>query len=585
MQLNPDFIEELKRRNDIESIVSSYVNLKHRGRNAVGLCPFHSEKTGSFVLYPETESYYCFGCGSGGDVITFIMNIEHLDYIEAVKFLAEKAGMQLPEGDLDDQTGRVKSTTLAINREAARYFYRALRSPAGKAGLDYMMRRGVTKDVLDRYWVGFAPDSWNGAVDHLRGQGFTKEQLLQSGICGLSRKGSPYIFFRNRVIFPIVDIRGNIIAFGGRTVGGDERKYVNSPDTPVYKKTSQLYNLNNAKTAKDGFFILCEGYMDAISVSCAGFDNVVATCGTALTGEQARLMARYTPEAALSYDSDEAGQKATRKAISLLKEAGLRVRVLQYEGAKDPDEFIKKFGVDRFRLVVKNAADSTAFQLQSAAGKYDLTTDAGRVDYLNESVRLLAGLQSPIERDVFLSRLSKDLDVSRQSIEETLRRYLARTNKRRDQADRKAFSRQGVGGEILNKLNPQRKNNLSAAVAEEQLLCALMKNPDFVVPVRRSLDAAELATDMGRRLYQMLLSCRDPSALLSEKGSELTREEAGFIGGLAARYQDINFTLEEAQALVRRLQDAKAALPGAAVAELPEEDYKTYLDKLIKGKS
>ena len=585
MQLSPDFIEELKRRNDIESIVSSYVSLKHRGRNAVGLCPFHSEKTGSFVLYPETESYYCFGCGNGGDVITFIMNIEHLDYIEAVKFLAEKAGMQLPEDGVDDRAGRVKTITLAINREAARYFYRALRSPAGKVGLDYMLRRGVSRDVLDRYWVGFAPDSWNGAIDHLHRQGFTDEQLLQSGICGLSRRGSPYIFFRNRVIFPIVDIRGNIIAFGGRTVGGDDRKYVNSPDTPVYKKTSQLYNLNNAKTAKDGFFILCEGYMDAISVSCAGFDNVVATCGTALTGEQARLLARYTPEVALSYDSDEAGQKATRKAIGLLKEAGLRVRVLQYEGAKDPDEFIKKFGVERFRLVVKNAADSTAYQLQSAAGKYDLSTDAGRVDYLNESVRLLAGLQSPIERDVFISRLSKELEVSRQSIEETLRRYLARTRKRREQEDRKAFSRQGAGGELLNRLNPQRRNNLSAAVAEEQLLCALMKNPDFVEPVKAALPESSLATDMGRRLYGLLLSCRDPSALLTEKGGELTREEAGFVGGLMARYQDINYTLEETMEILGRMKDAQAALSGAAVAELPEEDYKTYLDRLMKGKS
>ncbi|MEG1849295.1 MAG: DNA primase, partial [Oscillospiraceae bacterium] len=346
------FIEELKYRSDIEQIISPYVQLKRAGRHLTGLCPFHSEKTPSFVVYPENQSFYCFGCGAGGDVVTFVRKSENLEYLEALRFLAQKAGMTLPEDAENDEAGRMRLRILECNRESARFFHAALISPAGEPGLAYLRRRQLSDTTIRRFGLGWAPDSWGSLHEHLLKKGFTEAEMLAAAVTRGGTRGS-YDSFRGRVIFPIIDLRGAVIGFGGRILGDGQPKYLNSPDTMVFKKSRNLFALNVAKATKEPRLLLTEGYMDAIAVHQAGFDNAVATLGTALTQEQARLMAQYTGEVVIAYDSDGAGQKATVRANELLAQTGIKVRVLSMTGAKDPDEFIKANGALRFKQLVE----------------------------------------------------------------------------------------------------------------------------------------------------------------------------------------------------------------------------------------
>ena len=309
--LSESFISELKARNDIEEVISSYVNVKRRGRNLVGLCPFHSEKTPSFTVYPDSQSFYCFGCGAGGDVVTFVKKIENLDYIEAVKSLAQRAGLAMPEDGYDDSYAKLKTRVLEINRETARFYHQCLISPVGKKALEYLRGRGLSDNTIRRFGLGFAPESWDAVIKHLRGKGFTFDEMAAAAVAVKSARGSYYDQFRGRVIFPIIDIRGNVIAFGGRLMDGQGPKYLNSPDTPVFKKSRNLFALNYAKSSKESALILAEGYMDVVALHQAGFTNAVATLGTALTAEQARMISQYAAEVVIAYDSDGAGQKAT----------------------------------------------------------------------------------------------------------------------------------------------------------------------------------------------------------------------------------------------------------------------------------
>ena len=397
-----DYIQEVVRRNDIEDVVQSYVQLRRRGRTCTGLCPFHTEKTPSFVVYPETQSFYCFGCGAGGDVITFIKKISNLEYVEAVKLLASRVGMPMPNEE--DKAGEMRRKVLAINRDAARYFYDQLNKPTPEAALAreyWRKRRGLSDNTIRRFGLGYAPDSYSDLLHYLKGRGYNEEELLESGLVRRSEKGNLYNLFRHRMITPIIDLRGNVIAFGGRVLDDSKPKYINSPETVVYKKSRTLFALNIAKRSTSRRYILCEGYMDVISMHQAGFDTAVCACGTALTPEQVKLIGEYADEVILSYDSDEAGQKAAARSLELFAPSPARVSVLNIPGAKDPDEFIKKFGRDRFEMLLNGTANATEFKLAKIRAKYDIATDKGRLDYIKEALALLAGHISPTEREVY----------------------------------------------------------------------------------------------------------------------------------------------------------------------------------------
>ena len=359
-----EYIDEVVRRSDITEVVSSYVQLRHRGRTHTGLCPFHSEKTPSFVVYPETQSFYCFGCGAGGDVITFVRKINNLDYVEAVKMLAGRAGMPMPEED--DKAGRLRSRVLAINKEAARFFYEQLNAENDDArtARAYWRGRGLSDSTIRRFGLGYSPNDFGALRRHLRARGYTEEEMLASGLQKRSEKGNVYDVFRGRVMTPIFDLRGNVIAFGGRVLGDEKPKYINSPETLVYKKSKAMFALNIAKKSASRRYILCEGYMDVISLHQAGFDTAVAACGTALTPDQVRLLGEYADEVVLCYDSDEAGQKATARSLGLFAESPVKVSVLNIPGAKDPDEFIKKNG-----SITRKETEAAADMKQTAAGR------------------------------------------------------------------------------------------------------------------------------------------------------------------------------------------------------------------------
>ena len=386
-----EYIQEVVRRNDIEDIVGQYVQLRRRGRTLTGLCPFHNEKTPSFVVYPDTQSFYCFGCGAAGDVISFVRKYNNLGYVETVKQLASRAGMPLPEED--DKESRARQRLLEINRCAARYFYEQLNARTPEAALArryWREKRGLSDAAIRRFGLGYAPEDFTGLLHYLRRLGFSEEELEYSGLVKRSAKGNLYDIFRHRVMVPIIDVRGAIIAFGGRVLDDSKPKYINSPETMVYKKSRTLFALNVAKKSPNKRYILCEGYMDVISMHEAGFDTAVCACGTALTPEQVKLLTEYADEVVLSYDSDEAGQKATARSLAMFTDADIKVRVLSYQGAKDPDEFIKKYGRERFAMLLDGSADPTEFQLKKAAANYDLRDSAGRLNYLKDAIDILA---------------------------------------------------------------------------------------------------------------------------------------------------------------------------------------------------
>ena len=443
-----EYIDEVVRRSDITEVVSSYVQLRHRGRTHTGLCPFHSEKTPSFVVYPETQSFYCFGCGAGGDVITFVRKINNLDYVEAVKMLAGRAGMPMPEED--DKAGRLRSRVLAINKEAARFFYEQLNAENddARAARAYWRGRGLSDSTIRRFGLGFSPNDFGALRRHLRTRGYTEEEMLASGLQKRSEKGNVYDVFRGRVMTPIFDLRGNVIAFGGRVLGDEKPKYINSPETLVYKKSKAMFALNIAKKSASRRYILCEGYMDVISLHQAGFDTAVAACGTALTQDQVRLLGEYADEVVLCYDSDEAGQKATARSLGLFAESPVKVSVLNIPGAKDPDEFIKKYGRERFEALLNGTSNAIEYKLAKVREKYDLARPADRVEYIKDAIRLLAGRLTPTEREVYAGRLAEETDVAKANVMAQLEAAV-RANQRRAQRQReKELLNTGAGADI-----------------------------------------------------------------------------------------------------------------------------------------
>ena len=420
MAFPPEFLREVGERNRIEDVAASYVNLRRRGKNLVGLCPFHNEKTPSFCIYPENNSFFCFGCNKGGDVISFVMGVENLDFAEAVKFLAQRAGMALPEDGADLSMSRLRTRILEINRESGRFYYSVLSTPEGKAGVEYFRRRGLDAKTVRHFGLGYSPESGYALTNHLRKKGYTQEELLQSDMVRLSKNGNLYDRYRGRVMFPIFDLRGNVVAFGGRILTDEKPKYINTSETPVYHKSSGLFAMNFAKDSGTRQLILAEGYMDVIALHRAGFTNAIASLGTALTEEQARVIRRYADEAVICYDSDEAGRRATQRAIPILKNAGLLVRVVTVPGGKDPDEFFRqnpKDGPERFKRLLQQSGNDTEYRLAVTREKYDLSTEDGKKRYLQEAVaQVLGPLQDRIELDLYAGKLSEETGVGKESI-------------------------------------------------------------------------------------------------------------------------------------------------------------------------
>lgn len=529
-----DIINEIKYRNDIETAVSQYVNLKRRGKNLVGLCPFHSEKTPSFTVYPENGSFYCFGCGVGGDVFTFTGLIENLDYMESIKLLAERSGISLPQDGYDDSMQRLKKKIYDINRDTARFFHSFLMSPGGKWALDYLTGRGLTVKTIKHFGLGAAPDSWDALIHHLKEKGYTESDMLAANVIGKSNRGGIYDRFRKRVMFPIINIRGNIVAFSGRAMPGDDKqggKYVNTSDTPVYKKSENLFGINFAKSVCSERVILVEGNMDVISLHQAGFENTVAPLGTAFTTEQANLLSRYTKEIVLMLDADAAGQKAVRRASGLLENTGLSVRVVVIPDGKDPDEYIKKNGKERFAALLEGAVSDMEYKLLTAAKDIDLNSEDGRLKYLAAAAEIIAATDDIMTRDIYIGRLSEKYGVSRTALTtrvNELRKRNSRQKQKKEISDiiRPKFTKDDI--------NPERRKSVKGTAAEETLIAVLLKNPDFYKIALDKLPPEKMLTSLNRRIYETIISVLEHGGSLdiSAFAEKLLPAEIGYLVSL-----------------------------------------------------
>ena len=579
-----EYVEEVVRRNDITDVVGSYVQLRHRGRTHTGLCPFHSEKTPSFVVYPETQSFYCFGCGAGGDVITFIKKISNLDYVEAVKLLAGRVGMPLPEED--DKVGRLRSRVLGINRAAARFFYEQLNADTeeAKAARAYWRGRGLS-DSIRRFGLGYAPNDFSAMRRHLRGLGFSEEEMLASGIVKRSEKGNVYDAFRGRVMTPIFDLRGNVIAFGGRVLGDEKPKYINSPETLVYKKSKAMFALNIAKKEPSRRYILCEGYMDVISLHQAGFNTAVAACGTALTPDQVRMLGEYADEVVLCYDSDEAGQKATARSLGLFAESPVKVSVLNIPGAKDPDEFIKKYGKERFESLLNGTANAIEYKLAKVREKYDLGRPADRVEYIKDAIKLLAGKVTPTERDVYAGRLAEETDVAKSAVLAQLDAAVKAGRRRAERQRQQGLLGQGAGADIKLPYNaPGGEKALGVASAEQQLVTALIKDPSLIPAARARVGPERFLMQDMADAYRAVLACADEGAApeLAVLATHLPEDTVSLLSRLLARNYDVALGKKDLELYLDRIEQS---VPKSVEAgRMSEQELEEYLARLREKK-
>ncbi len=527
----PDsFIDDLIHRCDIEDVVSDYVQLtKRSGSNKFGLCPFHNEKTPSFSVNSDKQIYHCFGCGKGGSVINFIMEIENLSFPDAVRFLAKRAGVTVPEDDsvAPEQRNR-RERLLRLNRDAAKFFYDMLSKPVGEAAVGYMNRRGITKGIAVRFGLGCAPDSWSSLTDAMTAKGYSKQELVTGGLAKISSKtGGVYDTFRNRLMFPVIDVSGNVIGFSGRILGDGEPKYLNSPDTPVFSKSHNLFALNLAKKTKMDMLILVEGNVDVISLHQYGFDCAVASLGTSLTPEQARLMSRYTKQVVIAYDSDTAGKKASERAIEILENTGLSVKVLNYSGAKDPDEFLKKFGADAFAAILKKSEDRIDYRIATILGKYDMNDDSQRVEFLKESADMISRLSNAVEREVYGERAAKYAGVSPEAfsleVKKAVKRRAAAGKKQQERAELRVSASRQPGNKGI------RYSNIRSAMAEEGVIRLMFLDPECLAAAQKSLAREDFTSDYLGRVFDIICSKSDngktelPSVLASLEPDEASQ--------------------------------------------------------------
>ncbi len=539
MAFPPAFLDELTARNPIEDVVGQYVSLKRSGSNLFGLCPFHGEKTASFSVSPDKGIYYCFGCHKGGSVINFQMEIEGLSYPDAVRALAKRAGMEVPEDEQYQSRYRQQERLWALHKEAARFFHAQLYSPNGADALHYAFERGMPKSILTKFGIGYAPDSWTDLVDAMRKKGYTDQELRDSGLVTVSRKnGNLFDRFRDRLMFPIIDVRGNVIGFGGRIMNNKDKtaaKYLNSPETLIFNKRKNLFALNLAKKSKLGYLILVEGYMDAIALHQYGFDCAVASLGTALTEDGAALLSKYTDQVVLIYDGDAAGQNATQRAIPILEKAGLQVKVLKMRDAKDPDEFLKKFGADRFKILLEESSNRVEYQLNAILKKYDIRDDDQKVKYLQESAELICTLSSSVQREVYAGRVAEVAKISMEAmkleVNRAFKRRIAREKKKQEKIDL------SPARNMQPKNNKIRYNNVKSAMAEEMVLALSLREP-ALLDLTRDLTPEMFSSELLGRVFDQLSKRHREHLDVSLSGlTDFSPEEMSHIAGILQRQQ------------------------------------------------
>ncbi len=523
MAFPPSFLDELVQRNPIEDVVGQYVSLKRSGSNMFGLCPFHGEKTASFSVSPDKGIYYCFGCHKGGGAINFMMEIEGLSYPDAVRSLAKRVGMEVPEDEQYQSRYRRQERLWALSKEAARFFVAQLYSPAGAEGLAYARKRGMPKATLTKFGIGFAPNTWSALTDAMKAKGYTEEELKESGLVSVSQKnGRIYDRFRNRLMFPIIDVRGNVIGFGGRVMDNSTPKYLNSPETLIFNKRKNLFGLNVAKKTKLDYLILVEGYMDAIALHQYGFDCAVASLGTSLTEEHAVLLSRYTENVVLIYDGDEAGQRAAQRAIPMLEKAGLHIKVLQLKDAKDPDEYLKKFGADKFKLLLEESSNRVEYQLGAIAKKYDIREDEQKVQFISEAAQFISTLPNAVQREVYGHRVADAAKISYDALKievnKAYKRRIAREKKRQEKIDMTPAQ------SLQPKSRTIRYDNMKSAMAEETVIAMVLREPALLDTIR-DLKAEAFSSPLLGNVYGQLKARHEQGlevslGVLSDLGSE-----------------------------------------------------------------
>ncbi len=496
------FLDELNSRNPIEDVVGQYVALTRRGGNLFGLCPFHGEKTASFSVAPEKGIYYCFGCHKGGGAINFVMEMESLDYPDAVRFLAKRAGLEVPEDNRDHSQYKKKERLWALCRDTARFFHAQLKTPAAQEVRQYIQKRGLGQDTVTRFGLGYAPNQWSALLDAMTAKGYTKQELLEAGLVLQHKdRGTFYDRFRNRLMFPIIDVRGNVIGFGGRVMDDSSPKYLNSPETTIFNKRRNLFAMNVVKKSKSDYIILTEGYMDAIALHQYGFDSAVASLGTSLTQEHADMLAKYTSEVVLTYDADAAGQNATQRAIPMLEKTGLRVKILRMQGAKDPDEFLKKFGADRFKLLLQESENQAEYRLRSLQMQFDLSVDEQKVEFAKQAAELISTYTTAVEREIYCNRAAEmaklSPDVLKQEIARAYKRRTAKQKREQEKRDMDAVAARQP------KTREFRYDNMRSAVAEESLLRMLLREPALFAQAE-SLEEADFSVSMFGKGFSLL---------------------------------------------------------------------------------
>ncbi len=579
-----EYIEELTRRVDIVDLVGSYVQLKRKGRLYSGLCPFHSEKTPSFYVYPDTQSFYCFGCGAGGSAVSFMQKMDNISYTEAVKLLGERAGMPAPTED--DKTGRLRGRILSMNKEAARFFHACLNSTVEEArqARAYWRRRGLDDKTIVKFGLGYAPDDGQALYQYLRDKGYNQQELDASGLFKRSQSGRIYCLFWKRVITPIFDLRGNVIAFGGRVLDDSKPKYVNSPETLVYHKSDTVFALQLAKRSAARRYVLCEGYMDVITMQQAGIDTAVCACGTALTPDQVRLISQYAEEVILCYDSDEAGQKATLRSLELFRSSPVKVGVLQIPGAKDPDEYIKKYGPERFQALLDGVGSALDFRLENLRRKYDLKEDSQRLQYVKEAVEMLAQRSNPTEREVYAGRLAEQTDISKAAILAQLAQAGQQVGRRQRREQNRAILHSGEMDTIEVPYSAGGRQALGVASAQQRLLAAVLREPRYLPQVQAGLQPEQFLMPLHQQIYQAMLdtAARGEDLTLAVLHQTLSEEALHELSRLAAQYSDVNCTPEDIRLYLDRI--ARGTPKASKAAEMSNDELTRYLQSMREQK-
>ena len=574
--LSDSFLQELRLKTDVVDLISSYVSLKKRGNTYVGLCPFHNEKTPSFTVYENTQSFYCFGCGAGGDGVSFMRKIENLDYIDAVKVLAQRAGMQMPDEGYDDSLSKKRRVILQINRETARFYHNYMMSERGKIGLQYFLNRGLSQKTIRHFGLGYAPNKWDELFKHLKSKGYDVSDILTAGVVRKGEKGY-YDYFRNRVMTPIIDVRGNFIAFGGRVLDDSKPKYINTSDTLVYKKTNEVFGLNYAKDSGKDSLILCEGYMDVIAMHQAGFTNAVAGCGTALTNEQVRLLSRYAKEIILVYDNDEAGQKALNKAISLFDQVDVKISIPTLSGGKDPDEIIKNLGRARFADMLENSSNEVEFAIMKLRRGFNLQTTQGKSQFASEAVKILANA-TPIERDLYLSRLADELGIEKRALQAQLAEYSSRMAKGQKKREYNKI--------IDDDLRRTRKESFEADTstvslkAQARVIGLLMTYPDCYL-LCKDLSSEEFTAGFYRKAYEAVTQrIKDNLSLeLIMFNEGFTDDEMGKFTQLISVSQNSSNPKKEFTDCINVIDNEYKKQNSKSTSEMNDDDFRNFFSK------